>query len=166
MTARRPKDIGTVAETAVVRYLRGAGFPHAERRALRGQLDAGDITGTPGVCWEVKGGAAAKLASDGQVQEWLDDTDKERVAAGAEVAVLVLQRKGIGTANAGRWWALMPGWQYEALCGSLGRTDGLGGLAGWWFGDRGPLRMHLSQACALLTYAGYGTPPTREDIAA
>lgn len=159
MPPRRPKDIGTAAETAVVRYLRGAGFPHAERRALRGNQDAGDITGTPGVCWEVKGGTAAKLASDAQVQDWLDDTSKEKAAAGAgaDVAVLVLQRKGIGTANAGRWWALMPGWQYEALSGSGRRTDGLGGLASWSFGDRGPLRMHLAQACALLRYAGYGT---------
>lgn len=153
---RRPKEIGTAAETAVVRYLRTAGWPHAERRALRGIADAGDITGTPGVCWEVKGGAAAKLASDGQVQEWLDDTDKERVTAGAAVGVLVLQRKGIGTANAGRWWALMPGWQYEALCSALLPDIG-GDLGRWRFGDRGPLRMHLSQACALLRYAGYGS---------
>src|SRR5690606_27104000 len=50
----RSKDIGTRAETAVVRYLRANGFEHAERRALRGRQDAGDITGTPGICWEVK----------------------------------------------------------------------------------------------------------------
>ena len=149
MAPRRPRDIGTAAETAVVRYLRGHGFPQAERRALRGAQDAGDITGTPGVCWEIKGGAAAKLASDGQVQDWLNDTDKERVAAGAAVGVLVLQRKGIGTANVGRWWALLPGYQYELLCTK--------GIYGWFFGDRGPLRMHLSQVCPLLVYAGYGT---------
>lgn len=153
MAPRRPRDIGTVAETAVVRYLRTAGFPHAERRALRGQQDAGDITGTPGIAWEVKGGAAARLASDAQVQEWLDDTDKERAAAGAAFGLLVLQRKGVGTANAARWWALIPGYQYEVLCAGPGC-----GFHGWRFGDRGPLRMHLSQACALLHYAGYGDP--------
>jgi hypothetical protein len=158
VTARRPKDIGTAAETAVVRYLRTAGFPHAERRSLRGTKDAGDITGTPGICWEVKGGAAARLASDGQVSDWLNDTDTERVHARAEVGVLVLQRKGIGAANAGRWWAIMPGWQYEALCASGTRTDGLGGLGRWCFGELGPVRIHLAQACPLLTHAGYGTP--------
>ena len=54
----KPKQIGTRAETAVARYLAANGFPHAERRTLRGREDAGDITGTPGVCWEVKGGEA------------------------------------------------------------------------------------------------------------
>ena len=151
MAPRRPRDIGTAAETAVVRYRRHNGFPQAERRALRGAQDAGDITGTPGVCWEIKGGAVAKLASDGQVQDWLDETDKERSAAGADVGVLVLQRRGIGVANTGRWWALMSGWQYEKLCCPDGR---------WCFGDREPLRMHLSQACALLRHAGYGTEVT------
>ena len=59
----RPKDIGTAAETAVVRFLRDNGFPLAERRALHGSTDRGDITGTPGLVWEVKGGDAAKTAS-------------------------------------------------------------------------------------------------------
>lgn len=153
MAPRRPRDIGTAAESAVVRYLRTAGFPHAERRALRGNHDAGDVTGTPGICWEVKGGTAARMASDGLIQAWLDETDKERVAAGADVGVLVVQRPGIGPANAGRWWAILPGWQYESLC-----AREMEGFGRWRFGDRGPLRMHLSQVCALLVYAGYGTP--------
>jgi hypothetical protein len=55
----------------------------------------------------------------------------------------------------------MPGWQYEALCASGARTDGLGGMGRWSYGDRGPLRIHLSQACPLLRYAGYGTEVDR-----
>lgn len=102
----RPKDIGTAAETAVVRALRRNGFPHAERRALHGNQDLGDITGTPGLVWEVKGGEAAKAASDGQVQLWLDETETERNNAGACYGILVLQRRGIGPANADRWWAI------------------------------------------------------------
>ena len=46
----RPKAIGTAAETAVVRYLAAHGFPAAERRALHGATDLGDITGTPRSC--------------------------------------------------------------------------------------------------------------------
>lgn len=105
MTAR-PKDIGTAAETAVVKALRQHGFPQAERRALAGAYDLGDITGTPGIVWEVKGGNAAKTASDGQVEAWLDETERERVNADAAFGVLVLQRAGIGAANADRWWAV------------------------------------------------------------
>lgn len=102
----KPKNIGTAAESAVVKALRKHGFPHAERRALAGVLDLGDITGCPGIVWEVKGGEAAKSASDAQVEAWLDETERERQNAGAQVGILVLQRRGIGHDNAHRWWAV------------------------------------------------------------
>ena len=65
----RSKDIGTRAEAAVVRYLCANGWANAERRALRGSADWGDVTGTPGLVWEVKGGDAAKDASDNQIAD-------------------------------------------------------------------------------------------------
>jgi len=142
MTPRKPRAIGTATETAVVRYLAANGFPHAERRSLRGSLDAGDITGTPGVAWSVKGGVAAKTASDGQVGRWLAELERQRTNAAATVGVLVLQRAGIGEANAGRWWAVVG---YGGLC--CGVVDGP------------PARLHLADVCTLLRNAGYGTPP-------
>jgi hypothetical protein len=149
----KPKIVGTRAESAVVRFMRSAGFPQAERRALRGALDAGDITGCPGLALSVKGGQYAKTASDALIAQWLDECMTQTANAGADVGLLVVARAGIGEANAGRWWAVMPGHQYEQLCdGFIGRGEGR-----WKFGDRGPIRMHLSQACALLVYAGYGS---------
>lgn len=163
MAPRRPRDIGTVTETAVVRYLRTAGFPHAERRALRGTLDAGDITGVLGVAVSVKGGQMALTASDALIQLWLDELmGKQVFNAGADVGILVLPRRGIGTANAGRWWAVMPGHQYEQLCTIRRPGSTVARLYAdtfWSFGDRGPIRQTLAQVCALLTYAGYGTAP-------
>lgn len=103
----KPKQIGTKAETAVARYLQGNGWPHAERRALRGRLDAGDITGTPGVCWSVKGGEAARNASDLDVHNWLADLDDQKGHARADVGVLVLQRRGYGPQRAGHWWTVL-----------------------------------------------------------
>jgi hypothetical protein len=41
----KAKAKGTSAETAVVKFLIDNGFPYAERRALNGALDLGDITG-------------------------------------------------------------------------------------------------------------------------
>ena len=105
---RRSRDIGTAAETAVVAYLRTHGWPHAERRALRGAHDAGDITGTPGICWEVKGGRAAEDAGDGLIDQWVHETARETLIAGASWGVLVLKRRGAGTAGVGRWWAIVP----------------------------------------------------------
>jgi hypothetical protein len=143
----RPKAIGTAAETAVVRYMQANGFPTAERRALRGSFDCGDVTGIPSVCVEIKGGQAAKTASDGQVAAWLDETDTERLNAHAEIGVLVMARAGIGALNAGRWWAVLP----FAYVNPQTAID-----------DQhlfnAPTRMHLSDACLLLRAMGHGAP--------
>jgi hypothetical protein len=142
MAPRSPGDIGTHTETDVVRYLQGAGFPQAERRRLRGRDDAGDITGTPGICWSVKGGAAAKTASDLDICRWLHDLEQQRINAAADLGVLVTQRRGVGPANAGRWWAWLDGrhWLDSRIAGPL------------------PLRLHLGDAVSLLRIEGYGDP--------
>ena len=101
---QRSKDIGTSGESAVVRFLRKNGFPHAERRALTGSLDQGDITGCLGLVWEVKAGNAARTASDAQILEWLKETEAERKNAGADHGFLVTVRAGVGPNNAGNWW--------------------------------------------------------------
>ncbi len=95
------KDKGTAAETLVVRHLRSTYWPHAERRALSGKQDKGDITGTPGLAWEVK--AAKTLA----IPRWLRETQEERLNAQADYATLVLKRPGMGKMRAGFFWALM-----------------------------------------------------------
>lgn len=142
----RSKAVGTSAESAVVKALRANGFPHAERRSLRGTLDAGDITGTPGICWEVKAGAAAKDASDGLVQVWWEQTRREQLNAKADVAVLVLARRGIGPANADRWWAVMPLDQLRQMLGAWDPVPTGTGL----------VRLHLRDAAILLRAYGYG----------
>lgn len=134
----RPKDIGTAAETAVVRAIRKLGFPDAERRALAGALDLGDITGTPGVAWEVKGGQQTRNVSDQQLIAWMAETETERLNARADRGVLVLQRHGVGPANAHLWWAF------------LDTADWIAGASIM------PMRLWLEDACALLRVAGYG----------
>lgn len=153
----KPKAIGTKAETAVARYLQAHGFPHAERRSLRGVLDAGDITGCPGVCIEVKGGDAAKSASDLLVADWLAETEAERVNAGADIGLLVLQRRGVGPANAGRWWAVLTLPVLAAI--THGRNP---------VGVRGtmPVRVLFCDAVRLLRGAGYGQPLLDEEVGA
>jgi Holliday junction resolvase len=49
----KSKDKGTAAEREVVRYLQ-TWWPAAERRALSGNKDKGDVAGIPGVCIEIK----------------------------------------------------------------------------------------------------------------
>jgi hypothetical protein len=150
--ANRPKAIGTACETAVVRYLQASGFPHAERRALRGELDAGDVTGCPGIAIEVKGGEAAKSASDAQIEAWLVETETERINASAEIGLLIMQRKAVGPKNAGRWWATL------RLDHVLSGDDSIRSSPSWPTVRDIPVRMHLSDAVHLLRAAGYGNP--------
>lgn len=135
----RPKQIGTDAERAVAKYLVANGFPHAERRALKGRYDCGDVTGIPGVVVEVKGGATAKLAAPGLVVQWLEQTRTEVTNAKADVGVLVLQRRGYGLDRAGYWWAIVPAAELTT------KIDGV-------------VWVTLGQVTQLLRHNGYGDP--------
>lgn len=97
MSASKRK--GTAFETAVVTYLREHGFPTAERRALAGTLDRGDIAGIPDVAIECKAVQAITLAA------FVDETERERRNADATYGITVIKRrqKSIGDA-----YAVMP----------------------------------------------------------
>ena len=101
----RPRDIGTRAETAIVRTARQFGFPHAERKPLYGSRDQADVALCPGVLIESKAGKAAETASDNQIGEWMGEAEASRVNAGAAFCFLVTKRKGVGAPRARRWWA-------------------------------------------------------------
>jgi hypothetical protein len=97
----RSKNIGTAAETAVVKYLQQSGFPDAERRALSGGADRGDINVHPDVVIEVKRCQRMELAS------WLDEAVKERDNAGATVEMVWHWRRRKG--SPGEWFVTMTG---------------------------------------------------------
>lgn len=99
MSAARRK--GTTWEGQIVDYLREHGAPHAERRALAGAKDRGDIAGVIGVVIEAK--SAAKL----ELSAWLAEAEAERVNDGADLAVVWAKRKGKG--SPGDAYAVMDG---------------------------------------------------------
>lgn len=98
MSKQRAK--GTAAETAVVRYLQDHGFPYAERRALHGTADRGDVTGLGPIVLEVKNHKTIDLAG------WLRELETEMVNAGAETGAVVAKRRG--TTDAAAWYAILP----------------------------------------------------------
>jgi hypothetical protein len=98
----KPRQKGTAAETAVVRYLAKHGFPHAERRPLHGAYDLGDITGTPCLAWEVKNHKKYEFGT------WMAETEIERTNARADHGILVVKPNGIGLDSAGDWWCVVP----------------------------------------------------------
>jgi hypothetical protein len=153
VVTRRPRDIGTVAETAVTRAAQRAGFPQADRRALRGALDGADILLCPGVIIEVKGGEMARDASDLLVESWLSTLAVKRDRLHA-VGFLVTQRRHVGILHAERWWAWWRlGWVAElADDGTLPRGPGVSRM-----GDV-VVRCTLGDALTLLRASGYGDP--------
>lgn len=84
------KAKGTSFETLTVRWLKDNGFPYAERRALHGSFDKGDITGCGPLVFECK----AKKAHD--FSGWLKETEVETTNAEADYGVLVVKRNGYG----------------------------------------------------------------------
>jgi hypothetical protein len=106
------KRKGTEAERKVVEYLQTNGFPYAERRALAGALDKGDVTGVPGVVIEVKNHAALDLAG------WLNELMREVDNAQARYGAVVAKRRGHG--DPAQWYAIMP---FETLVRMLADLD-------------------------------------------
>jgi Holliday junction resolvase len=129
----KSKRRGTAAETAVVRYLRNW-WPAAERRALSGALDRGDVAGIPGVCIEVKAAQRLELAA------WKRETLVEQENAGARFSMLVVKRFRKPVAE---WDAYMPRAQFE--------DDFFEGMTPW-------IRVDLQVAAALLRSLGCWPP--------
>lgn len=97
----KAKQKGTAAESAAVSFLRTQGWPNAERLALQGALDRGDITGTPGICWEVKNCADLDLPG------WLAEAAVERENAHADHGIVIAKPAGIGIKHVEHWYAVM-----------------------------------------------------------
>lgn len=94
------KRKGTAAETAVVRWLVEHGFPHAERRAMSGTQDRGDIAGIPGVALEVKNCREMRLGP------WMDEATREASNARARIFAVIHKRRG--KTDPGQWFVTMP----------------------------------------------------------
>ena len=99
-TVTKQKAKGTAAETAVVRWLRDNGFPYAERRALHGTADMGDITGCGPVVFEVKNHKTLDLAG------WIKELETEMRNAKVDTGAVIAKKRG--TTDPGEWYAVMP----------------------------------------------------------
>jgi hypothetical protein len=108
----RNRAKGTSWESAVVAYLIEQGWPHAERRALHGALDKGDIAGLPGVCLELKSCAKHELAA------WWEEAKAERKNANAATAAVWFKRRGKTSPAHG--FVLLDGETYTALLKAAG----------------------------------------------
>jgi hypothetical protein len=115
------QDVGKDTERMVAAYLRGRGLAGVERAVRTGfrsvnraVADAGDLTGIPGVCVQVKSlrtrdprhkTVDPTAGAERSVRKWLAETELQRQASGASVGLLVVRRWG--TTDVGRWWCFL-----------------------------------------------------------
>ena len=93
-------------------YYREAGAVHAERRALRGALDAGDVAGVPGVA------DSCKDCREWRLNEWLDELQAMIRNAGATVGAIWLKRRR--KVSPGDAYVIMRGATYVRLLREAG----------------------------------------------
>jgi len=106
----RARGKGTVAESAVVEYLRTHGWPYAERRALNGSQDKGDVSGCIGLAIEVKyANAGIRMGT------WIKETNIERLNARADHGILVMKPIGLGERQVASWFAAMVNSDFNRL---------------------------------------------------
>lgn len=111
----KQKQKGTSAETAVVKYLKGDWKIAAERRALTGALDKGDISGIDDVVLEVKNHKTMTLG------QWMEELKTEVDNANAATGAVIHKRKG--TTDVGEWYASMPFFMFLYLLKDAGYID-------------------------------------------
>lgn len=97
----KSKRKGTSAESALVVYLQDNGFPNAERRALTGANDKGDVSGTGDLVWECKNHKTYKLS------QWISEAQVECANADADLGIVVIKPVGVGLTSQSKWWAMV-----------------------------------------------------------
>lgn len=105
----KSKAKGTMAESAVVSFLRTQGFPYAERLALQGGKDRGDITGIPGICIEVKNENEYTFSS------WMNECVVETENSRADFGMVMAKPRLVGTTRTAQWYAIMHAFPWGAL---------------------------------------------------
>ncbi|MBI1758004.1 MAG: hypothetical protein HYR62_02030 [Actinobacteria bacterium] len=153
MTAAHAR-LGKATERAVAAWWRTHGFPGAERIIRTGWRtrdrsaeDAGDLDLCPGVIAQVKS-LQPPARAERAVPEWMAETERQRVVAGAAIGLLIVRRPG--TADVGEWFAWLPARTAAALV-DLSWPTAVADA------PNPPLRLTVADASLLLRWAGYGT---------
>jgi hypothetical protein len=155
---RANRNKGATAERDLVRWLRDHGWPGAERyvrtgyrTATRTSADPGDVTGTPGLAWQVKN--RADFDKPSVLAACLAETEQQRAAENADFGLLVQRRPNYPIPA--DWWVWLGVLDLHRLLTPSHRNP----LSAGANPHGAPLRMSLGGLVPLLHAAGYGTGP-------
>lgn len=108
----KPKIKGTAWESDIVQFLRDNGFPLAERRALTGGKDKGDVTGLGfPVVIEAKNEKTITLGT------YASEVQAEMVNADADFGAAWVKRRG--KSSPGDAYVVLDGWQWVRIMQAL-----------------------------------------------
>lgn len=108
-------------EQPAARYFRAQGPPWQDARRLVAagwsnsvteSQDAGDLTGLPGLCVQVK--ALKKPLVGKALADVFAETERQAAACGSGVVPLILEKRA-GTTDVGRWWLWLTSAVYVRL---------------------------------------------------
>ena len=93
---------GTAAEAAVVAHLRNW-WPDAERRALHGSQDLGDVILPRNIDLTIE----IKNQRTYNFPAWFKQMQDEQINAKTNRGLLIVKPNGVGVSQIGNWWAVM-----------------------------------------------------------
>jgi hypothetical protein len=156
---RRSARIGKEAERGVLQAMRANGFPGAEPKRVEA-ADRLDINVCPAVVASVKAGEQARTAPLQRLEIWHDEAEVKRQLVGAELALLVVQRRGYGHQpdRVLRWRAWVLGHASRAA-GFMDAAYAADAPAFFPMDrDRDHWETELGRALRYVRWLGYGTP--------
>jgi len=104
--ANRPKQLGTLLETAIVGWLIQNGWPFAHRRTQKGSPDEGDVCLSERIPFTIEAKNSRKTTERAAIGTWLKELESEVTNVGDDAGAVVHKRRG--TTNVGDYVAIMP----------------------------------------------------------
>lgn len=111
--ANRMKSLGTSHETAIKTWLRGNGWPYADRRTLAGASDEGDLRLSERVPFTIEAKTAKSTTDKASLGAFMKELVAEVENSESESGAVILKKRG--TTDVGEYYAIMPVWMLNIL---------------------------------------------------
>lgn len=109
----KTKAMGTSHETAIQRWLRSNGWPYAERRALKGAHDEGDLRLSERIPFVIEAKSAKSTTDRASLGTFVKELKVEVENASADAGAVVFKKRG--TTDVGEYYAILPVYMLNEL---------------------------------------------------